>query len=189
MPVDQKVLSSFEKQYGKKKGKQVAFATANKEGGGLYKAMHGGKSKSEEKDAAYREGFTAACAARGVDAETLIKQSYSGRQKTEATAKGIGGGLAGAAGGAALGFGGGVGLPLLLTRLEKGGPAFRKLMNAHRGPPSSAGLAKAMLMLAATVSGLGGGALGGIAGGALGARAGVRSGLEPETLKEKLHLV
>lgn len=40
-----KAMAGFVKEYGKKKGKKVAYATANKKGedSALYSVLHGGK--------------------------------------------------------------------------------------------------------------------------------------------------
>jgi hypothetical protein len=41
-------MSQFKKQYGKKRGERVAYATAAKRGGKLFRDIHG-RSKSKRK--------------------------------------------------------------------------------------------------------------------------------------------
>jgi len=44
------IMSQFKRQYGKKKGERVAYATAQKQGGKLFREVHGrSKGKSKRK--------------------------------------------------------------------------------------------------------------------------------------------
>jgi hypothetical protein len=40
-----RIMAGFKKRYGKKAGERIAYATANKRGGGLKRALHGGKKR------------------------------------------------------------------------------------------------------------------------------------------------
>jgi hypothetical protein len=43
------IMSEFQKEYGSKRGKSVAYATAQKKGGRLFQEIHGRKKGSRKK--------------------------------------------------------------------------------------------------------------------------------------------
>jgi len=65
----QKIEKNMESEYGKKKGKQVFYASQNK---GTITGTH---EKGAEVNQAYRAGFEAKCARAGISHEILLKQA------------------------------------------------------------------------------------------------------------------